>query len=168
MSLIMPFHRRRMAPLKSDKHEITWSNLAQDASSTQSINIIQGVASADKNSSIEVEVGSHVNAIYLEFHFSANVVTNPKVIHWVVQCKVDSVSSTVPSTYYQDERAMIIKRGMEMLPKDVGTVYKRVILVKIPPKYRRIAKNSFYSFIYICSSAEAINACGIGIYKELY
>ncbi len=165
----MPFHSRNfLRPVKSDKHELTWSNLAQDASSVQVIVLAKGTDSADKNASTEVEVGAAIRSIYFEFHFSANVITNPKVIHWFVVGKRTGETIGTPSTYYTDERSSIFKRGMEMLVKDTSTVFKRIFVVKVPKKFQRIAKNMNIEFRYIATSAEAINACGIAIYKEFY
>ncbi len=165
----MPFRfRNSLRPIKSDKHELTWSNLAQDASSVQVIVLAKSTDSADKDAPTEVEVGSNVKSIYFEFHFSANVITNPKVVHWFVVGKRTGETIGTPSTYYTDERSSIFKRGMEMLPKDASTVFKRVFAVPVPRKFWRMAKNMNIEFRYIVSSAEAINACGIAIYKEYY
>ncbi len=167
----MPYGRRSsLHPIKTDKHEVTWTNLAQDASSATFIGLTRGVTAADKNLSTECMVGSHVKSIFLEFHFSANVVTNPKVIHWIIIARPANLSpaAITPSLYYQIGRKYIIKRGMEMLPKDLGTVYKRIIVVKIPRVYQRVGLDDALNFVYIATSTEAINACGIAIYKEFY
>ncbi len=166
----MPFHRRFRPIVKSDKHEITWSNLAQNASSTVSINLATGVPVGNKETAPEVAVGAHIDSIYFEFHFSAQVTTNPKVIHWVVEMTPTGVTAVpqTPSTYYDPQRSLIIKRGMEMLPSDQSTVFKRVFVVRIPQKARRMAEASQMNFRYICTSTETINACGFAIYKEKY
>ncbi len=57
---------------------------------------------------------------------------------------------------------------MEMLPKDASTVFKRIFVVKVPRKFQRMAQNMNIEFRYIATSTEAINACGIAIYKEYY
>ncbi len=166
----MPYRRQSLSlrPIKTDKHEITWSNLAQNASSAVSIQTWIGTQSANKDSSTEVETGSHVKSIYFEFHFAAETITNPKVIHWTFHIRPQNVSAAgnTPSLYYQNGRNLIIRRGMEMLPKDVSTVYKRVIQIKIPKKYQRIGEGDSANFSYQSTSAETINACGIAIYKE--
>ncbi len=164
----MPFRNRfRSAPVKSDKHEITWSNLAQDASSIQTVTLVDVVQPTAKNTSTEIGIGSHVYSIYFEFHFSANVVTNPKVIHWQISAYPDGATTGAPSLYYQTDRARIFKRGMEMLPKDTGTVFKRIFVARVPKKSQRLPEDGNISFQYISTSAEAINACGIAIYKEI-
>ncbi len=152
--------------IQSDKHENTWSNLAQDAATTQGITLSTAVQPSAKNIATEVAIGSKIYGIYLEFHFSANVVTNPKVIHWKVQVIPPGMTVSVANSYYQTDRAYVIQRGMEMLPKDLGTVYKRVVFVRIPKIYQRQKDGQVISFRYQCSSSEAINACGIAIYKE--
>ncbi len=165
----MPFRNRRIRPIvKTDKHEVTWTFLAQNASAVQSVVLVTGVATADADTGTEVEVGNHVKSIYFEFHFSPQVITNPKVIHWEILLRPQGVvpTSSTPSLYYQDGRNLIIKRGMEMLPASAGTVYKRVFVVRIPRKAQRIGENDQINFRYICSSAETINTCGIAIFKE--
>ncbi len=59
-----------------------------------------------------------------------------------------------------------MKRGMEMLPTNVATVFKRIFVVKIPRVYNRVGDTDQYTFQYIASSSQTINACGIAIYKE--
>ncbi len=162
----MPYRSRQI--IKRDKHEITWSNLAQDASSIQVINLAKGVFPATKDGAnpIECEIGSKLSSIYFEFHFSANVVTNPKVIHWQVFRTLAGQTQPSPATYYNEERAQIIKRGMEMLPKALDTVFKRVFVVRIPKFMQRMREDSTWSLGYISTSTEAINACGFAIYQE--
>ncbi len=126
------------------------------------------MAVSAKNLATECAIGAHIRSIYLEFHFSAEVTTSPKVIHWTIEGLLPGQSGTVPSTYYQSQRSEIFKRGMEMLPSDQSTVYKRIIVVKVPKKFQRVQESSGLVFRFICTSAETINACGIAIYKELY
>ncbi len=162
----MPF-RRNLSPIQTEKHEISWSNLAQNASATQAITIANGVVASAKNTDVEVLIGSNVNWVYFEFHFSAQVTTNPKVIHWIIEKLGATESGLTPSLYHQTARNHILKRGMEMLPSDQSTVFKRIFTVRIPRGYRRIGEGEFIQFRYICSSTETINACGIAIYKEV-
>ncbi len=164
----MPFRRQSLRPIKTDKHELVWSNLVQNASAVQEVTLVTGVSSADKNTSTECEVGSHVKSMYFEFHFSADTVVNPKVIHWNIVLLRTGETAQNPNSYYGAGRSHIIKRGMEMLPQDQSTVYKRQFVVRIPKGQQRIRDNTDFRFRYICSSAEAINTCGIVIYKEFY
>ncbi len=122
---------------------------------------------ADKNNSTEVAIGSHIKWIFCEFNFSAETITNVKTIHWAIRVIPSGQVSSAPNALFQTDRAYVIKRGMEMLPKDVSTVYKRVFTVKIPRKYVRQADNTAISFEWIASSAETVNGCGIFIYKEI-
>ncbi len=166
----MVFRNRRFAPIKTDKHEITWSDLAIDAGVTVEKTLIQGIASASKNVAIECEVGSHVRSIYFEINFSAQTVTNPKVVHWQVSLlpSPGNQTASIANSYYQNDRSQIIKRGMEMLPADTSTVFKRIFVVRIPKKAQRIADSAFVQFKYQCSLTETINVCGFAIYKEQY
>ncbi len=152
--------------ITSDKHEITWSNLSQDASGTKTVPLVIGTQPSVTNLASEAKIGSKVTSIFMEFHFSAETITNTKVIHWEIVAANTLQTKPTPSTYYQPTRALVIHRGMEMLPKDVGTVFKRVIVVKIPRVYQRIRDQMTIDLLYICSSAETINACGIAIYKS--
>ncbi len=165
----MPFRKRLVAPLQSDKHEITWSSLAADVgTSSLVIPLAIGVHSANKDTATECEIGSRVNGIYIEMNIAAQTVTNPKVLHWTVQGGQEGSTLENPTTYYQGNRSNIYKRGMEMLPTDTSTVFKRIVFVRIPKKQRRQQENGFISILFRCSSTESINVCGFAIYKELY
>ncbi len=163
----MPF-RRSLAIVKRDKHEVTWSNLSQNASTKQQIVLANTVDVGAKDGPTECAVGSHIKGLYLEFHFNAEDISNPKVIHWSLEVLPPGQVGTIPSSYYLDQRSFIIQRGMEMLPKDTGTVFKRIIFVKMPKLYQRRKQGDFIVFNYICTSTQVINACGICIYKEIY
>ncbi len=163
----MPFRRRRGPPLITDKHEITWSDLGLDASTTINKILATVVQPASKNLSTEVGIGSRVNGVYIEFNVAAETITNPKVLHWQVIITRAGETLASASSYYQIERSQIVKRGMEMLPKDVGTVYKRVIFAPLPRGSTRMRANQEIIFRFQCSSAETINICGFAIYKEL-
>ncbi len=164
----MPFHRRFRPINKTDKHEVTWTALAENASAVKTITIADAVPVADKDAGQEVSIGSHITWIYFEFHFSAQVTTNPKTIHWQVISNPLGMTIGTPSSVYQNDRSYIMKRGMEMLPSDQSTVFKRIFTVKIPRIYQRQKDGNKILFRYIASSAETINSCGVVIYKERY
>ncbi len=151
----------------SDKHEITWSNLSQDAgTAVVNITLAKGVATADRDASTEVVSGARVNSIYLEFHFSAAQTGNVNVIHWQIGSRPEVGGLSSPNTYYNDDRAYIFKRGMEMIPTNVSTVFKRIFVVRIPRVYHRIKMGQQIILSYQASSTQTINACGIAIYKS--
>ncbi len=162
----MPYSRMRPV-IHSEKHEVTWSNLAQNASAIQTINICNPVNPTLKDGPSEVLIGSSVRSLYFEFHFSAQVTTNPKVVHWQVMMERTGQTATSPASYDTVAKSQIFKRGMEMLPSDQSTVFKRILVVRIPKFMQRQKENSDIRFQYIVSSAETINACGFVIYKEL-
>ncbi len=170
----MPYSRRAMSlrPVKSEKHEITWSNLAQNASGGITINLIKAVA-GEPVGATEVETGSTVRSVYVEFNL--NGVDNSgsaQIFHWYIwKNPATEFTVTVPSTYDDDKKRFILKRGMEMLPEiplgSGGTVQtKRIFVVKIPPRMRRFGENDSLQLVYISTSASAINYCGIAIFKE--
>ncbi len=152
--------------IQSDKHEVTWTNISQNAGTTQGITLSLAVQPAAKNISTEVAIGSKIFGIYLEFHFSAAETGVVKVIHWKVEVIPPNTTVSIANSYYQTDRAYVIQRGMEMLPVNVATVYKRIVFVRIPRIYQRQKEGQVISFRYQSSSAELINACGIAIYKE--
>ncbi len=164
----MPFSRRSLAlrPVKSVKHEVTWSFLSQDASAIQTIDLAIGTSPSALNAASEVDIGSSVKSVYFELNIAAQTITNPKVFHWKVQIIPNGITPTTPSGYFSSDRKNILHRGMEMLPKDVGTVFKRIFVVKIPRGKSRFSVGDKLSLIYIVSSAETINHCGFAIYKE--
>ncbi len=140
--------------------------LSQDASSDVRTVIVKGVEPSAKNISSEVVLGSQVRTVYFEFHFAAETITTAKVVHWLVAKEPFATAVASPSTYNAPSRRFILKRGMEMLPKDVSTVFKRIIVVRIPPRLRRFGEDDTLVFEFVCSSAETINACGFSIYKS--
>ncbi len=155
-----------MAPLVTDKHEVSWSNLGQNASAVQVINLAIGTVVADKNTSTEVAIGSKITSIYFEFHFSSEAGADARVIHWQIYRQKSGETIPIPSLYYQTNRSSIFKRGMEMLPDDDSVVFKRVFVVRIPKIYQRQIQTGALRFSYISTSASTINACGFAIYKE--
>ncbi len=163
----MPF-RRRMNPVKRDKHEITWSLLGIDNSTATRIGLAATVDVGAKTAAGQTSLGSHVYGIYLEFQFSAETITNTKIVHWQIVGELTGQTATAPNTYYSDDRAQIFKRGMEMLPKSVNTIVKRIVFVRIPKAWHRQKQGAELIFQFETSSAETINACGFAIYKELY
>ncbi len=154
-----------LRPVDSEKKEITWSNLLQDASTTQVIVLAEGTVPSATNAATEVTIGSTIKWIYFEFHFSPAQTGNANVIHWKVSKLPFGTVATVPSTYNQVDKRFILKRGMEMLPTNVSTVFKRIFVVKIPKRIARIGSADKIVFEYVASSTQQINACGIAIYK---
>ncbi len=159
--------RRRLPSIQSRKHEVTWVNLAQDASTVQRIPLAVGTQAADVTdaTATECQTGCTVSSIFLEFHFAAETVTNPKVINWTVEKEPFGQALSGPNILQGATRRFVFKRGMEMLPKDVATVFKRIIVVRIPPRFRRLGIGDQLTFSYIASSTQTINACGIAVYK---
>jgi len=151
---------------QTDKHEITWSFLGQNASTNQAVTLLDVVQPADKNSATEVAIGSEVRGIYIEFNMSAEAASTTIVFHWTVQIFRDGQTPSASNVYYQADRSQIMKRGMEMIPKDVSTVIKRIIFVPIPRGQIRMKANSAVQFKYITSGTSTINLCGFAIYKE--
>ncbi len=164
---MLPFRRNRQV-IKTDKHEVTFTQLQTDTSTTKDIQIALGVDVGDKNASTECAVGSHIPWIYCEINFSAEIITVPKTIHWTIRVVPPNQTESVPSNFYAIDRSYVLKRGMEMLPKDVSVVYKRIFTVKIPRIYSRVKDGQVIQFSYVTSSAEATNVCGIFVYKERY
>ncbi len=150
-----------------EKHEITWSNLVHDASGVQRQAMAFAVKVGDKDVSTDVAIGCHIRWLYIEVNFSAETITNTKIIHWNVIWEPPGLTIGIPSLYNTNTKAYVLKRGMEMLPKSVNTIIKRVFVVQIPKAYQRQKEGANLIFQYIASSAETINACGFGIYKEI-
>ncbi len=164
----MPFRRNRTI-VKTDKHENTWSDLAADYGTATIEKILaSGVDVGAKIGPTDVAVGSHIKWIYVEFNTAAQTTTNPKVLHWTVEIRMPGMAGSNPTTYYQDQRSFIIHRGMEMLPSDVATVFKRIFVIKIPRSYQRIKQGMLIVLRFRASSTETINQCGFAVYKEQY
>ncbi len=158
------------APIQSRKHEITWSNIGQDAAtSTIRIVLLKGTeagAITDATAS-EIKSGAKLNWIYFEFHFSAAQTGNVNVIHWNIAFEPVGTATQIANAYQQPQRRFIMKRGMEMLPTNVSTVFKRIFTVAIPKKFQRVGIDDEYTFNYQATSTQTINACGIAICRPL-
>ncbi len=163
----MPFRRNRGPPPNIEKHELTFTSLALDNSADISFTIATAVDASSKNLASEVLVGSRITRLYMELNVSADTITNPKVLHWLIFKSPFGTTIPAPSLYNQTSKRFVIQRGMEMLPKSASTVYKRIISIKIPKRYQRMGDNDFLIFKHIATSAETINICAFFVYKEI-
>ncbi len=158
---------QRSAPIQSRKHEITWVNLSQDNAVATTVVLAKGTQAGDITDATgnEVQTGAIIPWIYFEFHFAAEDITAAKVVNWTIAKEPFGTSLGNPNLMQLTTRRFVIKRGMEMLPKDVSTVFKRIFTVKIPRRYQRLGIGDELVFKYITSSTQTINACGIAIFR---
>ncbi len=163
----MPFHRMK-SPVKTEKHEQTWTALSEDASVNKAINLITGVDVGAKVGITDVAIGAHVKWIFCEFQFAAETITNAKTVHWCIRVIPPTATASGASALNAADKSYVIKRGLEMLPKDLAVVYKRVFTVNIPKLYQRVKEGQKINFEYKASSTQTINSCGLFIYKEIY
>ncbi len=163
----MPFRRRRVSGLQTQKHEITTTLLAADLSTITNLVIAKGTAAGTVSAENEVTIGHRVKWIILEFNVGAETITNPKVFHWYINFKpIGRAASATPAVYGTDDKRLILQRGMEMLPKNVSTIFKRKIFIPIPKKYQRIGEDDEINFGFVSTLAETVNFCCFIIYKE--
>ncbi len=145
-----------------EKREGTFSSLAADISTTTNFAPLTCVR--DPVADMDVTPGTHVNTIYAEFNIAAETITNPKVFHWILQKNPIAAVAMTPSTYNANSKSWIIKRGMEMLPKNVSTVYKRIFAVRVPKKMRRMSEGDVMVLRGVSTSSETMNFCGFVLY----
>ncbi len=153
-----------LRPVKSEKEEIKWSNLSQNASTTQNITIVKAVD--NPSTAGQVEIGDTVKSVFFEFNIAAEAITTAKVLDWIIEKKPGLATGSDPSIVDAVNKKQILKRGMEMLPKDVSTVFKRVFVLRIPPRLRRFGDQDELNYRYKASSAELVNNCGIAIFRH--
>ncbi len=161
-----------LRPVHSEKHEVTWSNLAENASSTKTIDIVEAVA-GEPSTPPQVQTGSTVKWIYFEFNLNGvDNSSGAQVFHWTIHKNPHGGITGDPILYDTNFKSQILKRGMEMLP-DIplgsgGTVQtKRTFTVKIPRKvFSRMGEGDKIQLLYRSSSASGINFCGFAIFKE--
>ncbi len=156
----------RIRPVNSLKHEIIFSNLGINASAVQRTVLADAVQPASVNLVNEIEVGSVVNSVFIEINVSAQDTGVVKVINWKVQKITGNTAPTSPALGGQVDQKRILKRGMEMLPNAVSTVFKRIIVVKLPRNLRRFGIGDSLELVWVSSSTETINFCGIAVYKH--
>ncbi len=172
----MPYSRNRRAmslrPIQSEKHELTWSRLGENASTVKSVTLITAVA-GEPSLATDIETGSHVKWIYIESNL--NGVDNSTVVqvfHWAIyKSPSGAFSIQDPTSYDTKFKKFFLKRGMEMLPEiplgSGGTVQtKRIFTVKIPKHLQRFGEGDQLLLVYKSTSASSINYCGIGVFRE--
>ncbi len=155
----MPSYRRSSRPtLKTKKLEQTVTQLVANlGAGVQTLTL--AAAPEPVALSIDVPVGSKLRWTQIEFNLSAENVSNPKTLHWMI-CKNPGNNLTfTPTTYGADTRKFVFQRGLEMVPKTTSFLVKRIINVRIPPRYRRMDENDELQFNYLASSTEALNFC---------
>ncbi len=162
----MPFRRRSLNPIQSEKHEIEWTNLAQDAGTTVTVNLATAVQASAINLRNEVKQGDHIKSIFLEFNVAPETITATKVVHWKVIKNPHGDSSHTGNEYNAKVKNQVLHRGMEMLVKDVGTVFKRIFVVRIPRGVQRMADGDTIDFLYQSTSTQTQNLCGFAIYRS--
>ncbi len=166
----MPSRRRLIPPVITLKHENNSVSLAQNASTNTNLELI--VAAESPTTANEVDIGSIVKSIFVEFNL--NGVDNSgaaQVVHWQIIKAPAGLVFSAPNVYQTDQKKFILKRGMEMLPAiplgSGGTVQtKRIFVVKLPPRLRRFDDGDKLILSYISTSASGINFCHISIFKE--
>ncbi len=159
--------RMRYAPLKREKHEITWSNLGQDASAVKKVVLVKGVASADADLPEEVTNRHKVRGIYVEFNLNAATTGAINILHWNVVKAPFGTTMPIPSLYNQTSKRFVLKRGMEMIPANITVVTKRIFVVPLPNR-GTIGDDDQVIFQYVTSGTDTINNCGIAVYKETF
>ncbi len=160
----MPSRRSlSIRPVHSEKVETTFSHLQQDSSSVQNVTI----SFAEKTPTVatDIETGATIPWIFFELNFAAETITNPKIIHWILWKNPQGSFTQNPAVPDPITKKWILKRGMEMLPKNVATVTKRIGVIRIPRGMKRQADNDTMQLSYVVTSAETVNVCGIFIYK---
>ncbi len=113
----------------------------------------------------ECVLGSKIPWIYVEVNFSKEAITTTTIVHWLIARKPADNAIMVADVYYDPDKRFIIKRGMEMLPKDVNHVVKRIIPVKVPKGMQRIGRDDNWVFKYVSSNTNTLNTCGFAIIK---
>ncbi len=157
----MPFSRRNRPSLKTKKIETTVTLLATDISATQELTLVSAVN--DPTGDTDVNIGSKIRWVYIEFNFAQEAITNPIKLEWQVTKNPGNLITMNPQLYSQSYRKFIFKRGMEMIPKDLSTVFKRIITVRIPPRYRRMDEADQLQFQFRTSAAQLTNFCCFAI-----
>ncbi len=169
----MPLRRQMsLRPVKSEKHEVTWSNLGENASTTKTVILIDAKTDPTATGN-QIEAQSQIKSIYVETNL--NGVDNSgtvQIFHWMIYKNPANLFGVQdPAVYDTSTKRFILKRGMEMLPEipigSGGTVQtKRIFVVKIPRHLHRFGENDTLILSYKSTSASGINFCGIAIFKE--
>ncbi len=166
--------RRALAlrPIHSEKKETTWTFLAQNASTIQTITLVNAVRTP--STGVEVNIGSIVKWLYIETNLNGvDNSSGAQIFHFqIYKSPNNQLGNIDPSIYDAVTKKWVLKRGMDMLP-DIplgsgGTVQtKRVMVIRIPKKMQRMGDNDKIILTYKSTSASGLNYCGFSIFKEL-
>ncbi len=154
----------RVRPVKSEKEELTWSNLATDLGA--GIQIALATAVDSPTTAGQVEVGDTIPWVYIEFNVSAETITNTKIFHWYVMKVPAGVTPGSAALYDVNTKRHVLKRGMEMVPKSVNTIIKRIFVVPLPRNLRRMGDGDKIIIQGNASLTETMNWCGIAIFRH--
>ncbi len=155
----MPSYRRSSRPtLKTKKLETTQTQLITNLGAGVQT-LVLAAAPEPVASSIDVPVGSKLRWTQVEFNLSPENIASPKTFHWMIVKNPGNNLVITPTTYGADTRKFVFQRGLEMLPSNTSFLVKRIINVRIPPRYRRMDENDELQFLYLASSTEAMNFC---------
>ncbi len=143
---------------------MSFSNLATAGATVQHIAVITAVDGP--TTAGEVNVGDTVKFVNVEVNFSPEAVGSTKVCHWILWKKISTMTNLIPSSYDESNKRMIIRRGMEMVPKDAAVVTKRMFPIILPRSYRRFGEAQQLYFSYVTTSTDNFNACGFFVYKN--
>ncbi len=155
----MPGSRRSRYPtLKTKKLENTVTQLSTNLGAGVQ-KVILAKSLNNPTADTEVPIGSKLRWTQVEFNVSAENIASPKTLHWLIAKNPANDLTFTPTLYGTDTRKFIFQRGLEMLPSNVATVIKRIITIRIPPRYKRMDENDELQFLYLASSTEAMNFC---------
>ncbi len=162
------FSRRALSlrPVHSEKVEQIHTRLAADNSTVQEVIIAKAVR--NPTADLECEIGSTISSVYVEFNTSGQTVTNPSRLDWLIQKSPSGVNAVTPNQNNPVARRFIFKRGIEMFPSATSTVFKRIFVVRIPPRFKRMGEADELLFRYINSSSQTMNMCAIFIHKVFF
>ncbi len=155
----MPFSRRSRFPtLKTKKLETTVTQLSTNlGAGVQNLTLAKAINNPIADT--DVPIGSKLRWAQVEFNVSAENIASPKTLHWLIAKNPANDLTFTPTLYGTSIRKFIFQRGLEMLPSNVATVIKRIITIKIPPRYKRMDEEDELQFKYLASSTEAMNFC---------
>lgn len=157
------------AQINSQKHIVQQSTFSVSLGSKVAVLIAEGVATADVNQNFEVEEGSTIKAVYLEFWItgddavqSSQTVSFEKTFTQMVA--MTYAQSIALNSYANKKNVFFISEGLVPPNTQSGIPVVRGWF-KVPKGKQRIGLGDKLVF-NISGITDGVNVCGMAIYKS--
>ncbi len=164
------FHRRRMqAPINSEKHYVQVPSFSVAANGVANQDLVRAVQVLNKNATHEVEEGSIVKAVYVEFWFTEDAAAQGFGVFTVMKLPAGAVVPTNSNlqnlaSYVNKKNVFFTFEGL-LPPNTQNPVPVIRQWIKIPKGKQRMGLDDRI-LVTFAADGVGLTACGFSVYKE--